>query len=401
MLVVAMASQKGGSGKTTLSGHLAVEAEKSGAGPVALIDTDPQGSIASWWNARVEKTPAFAKVGAFDLQSALQHLERSGIRLAIIDTPAAITDAISHVIAHADLVIVPCRPSPHDLRAVGATVDLVDRHKKPLIFVVNAGTLRARITGEAAIALSQHGTVAPITIHHRVDFAASMVDGRTVGEVIPNSQSAKEITDLWLYIQDRLARIVKDPTLAPEQRPDHFSVGSMSPVQDEPEVEESAEPDAFPPQIVKTEPVRGGPVFPSPPPYVSPKSHNVHTPPAKATAYTNPTPYAKPTPATNPMPFSGPTPPSNPTEFGDAAGYPNPAPNPNANANASPYSTEPDRGQQPYTNQPPYGGPPSFGGDLPLERRGMKDRRKPSAEVPLFGGPPQRPSSTFGRRSTD
>lgn len=421
MLVVAMASQKGGSGKTTLSGHLAVEAERSGAGPVALIDTDPQGSIASWWNARVEKTPAFAKVGAFDLQSALQHLERSGIRLAIIDTPAAITDAISHVIAHADLVIVPCRPSPHDLRAVGATVDLVDRHKKPLIFVVNAGTLRARITGEAAIALSQHGTVAPITIHHRVDFAASMVDGRTVGEVIPNSQSAKEITDLWLYIQDRLARIVKDPTLAPEQRPDHFSVGSMSPVQDEPEAEDSDEPAAFPPAIAKTEPARASAAFPSPPPYVSPKPHRAQTPPAKPPAYTNPaprtspppytnptpysnptaqanpTPYANPTPPANPMPFGGP--PSNPTEFG--AHYANPAPNPNANANASPYSTEPGGGQQPYTTQPPYGGAPSFGGDSPVERRGMKDRRKPSSEVPLFGGPPQRPSSTFGRRSSD
>src|SRR6185503_2318284 len=229
MLVVALTSQKGGSGKTTLSGHLAVEAEKTGAGPVALIDTDPQGSLSQWWNARVEKTPAFAKVGVFDLQSALQHLERSGIRLAVIDTPPAITDAISHVISLADLVIVPCRPSPHDLRAVGATVDLADRHKKPLIFVVNAATPRARITGEAAVALSQHGTVAPTTIHHRVDFAASMVDGRTVGEVIPNSQSAKEISDLWIYVRDRLARYAQDPTLSPDTKPDHFSISSISP----------------------------------------------------------------------------------------------------------------------------------------------------------------------------
>jgi chromosome partitioning protein len=78
------------------------------------------------------------------------------------------------------------------------------------------------------VALSQHGTVAPITIHHRVDFAASMVDGRTVGEVIPDSPSAKEITELWIYIQDRLARLVKDPTLAPEARPDYFSITSLS-----------------------------------------------------------------------------------------------------------------------------------------------------------------------------
>jgi chromosome partitioning protein len=227
MLVIALASQKGGSGKTTLSGHLAVEAEKAGAGPVALVDTDPQGSLAAWWNVRTEKTPAFAKVGVFDLQSAMEQLKATGIKLVVIDTPPAITDAISHVISLADLILVPCRPSPHDLRSVGATADLADRHRKPLIFIVNAATPRARITGEAAVALSQHGTVAPITIHHRVDFAASMVDGRTVGEAVPKSVSSKEITELWLYIQDRLARLTKDASLVPEIRPQHFSLAPL------------------------------------------------------------------------------------------------------------------------------------------------------------------------------
>ena len=145
----------------------------------------------------------------------------------MIDTPPAITQSISRVVAHADLVLVPTRPSPHDLRAVGATVDIAERHGKPLIFVVNAATARARITGESAVALSQHGTVAPVTIHHRVDFAASMIDGRTVGEVVPSSQSAKEITELWLYIQDRLSRIVKDPSLLPDIKPEHLAISSL------------------------------------------------------------------------------------------------------------------------------------------------------------------------------
>ena len=148
-------------------------------------------------------------------------------RIAVIDTPPAITQSISRVVAHADLVLVPTRPSPHDLRAVGATVDIAERHGKPLIFVINAATARARITGESAVALSQHGTVAPVTIHHRVDFAASMIDGRTVGEVVPNSQSAKEITELWLYIQEKLSRIVRDPALLPEIRPDHLSINAL------------------------------------------------------------------------------------------------------------------------------------------------------------------------------
>ena len=227
MYTIVAASQKGGSGKTTLSGHLAVEAARAGAGEIALIDTDPQGSLAHWWNARSAAAPHFVKAGLPDLEQALEGLRLAGIKIAVIDTPPAITQSISKVVAHADLVIVPTRPSPHDLRAVGATVDIAERHGKPVIFVINAATARARITGESAVALSQHGTVAPVTIHHRVDFAASMIDGRTVGEVVPGSASAKEISDLWLYIQDRLSRIVHDPALLPDIKPGHLAVNSL------------------------------------------------------------------------------------------------------------------------------------------------------------------------------
>ena len=227
MYTIVCASQKGGSGKTTLSGHLAVEASRAGAGEIALIDTDPQGSLAAWWNARQAPTPHFVKAGIADLEEALLGLHQAGIKIAVIDTPPAITQSISKVVAHADLVVVPTRPSPHDLRAVGATVDIAERHGKPVIFVINAATARARITSESAVALSQHGTVAPVTIHHRVDFSASMIDGRTVGEVVPNSASAKEISDLWVYIQDRLSRIVRDPALLPDIKPNHLSINSL------------------------------------------------------------------------------------------------------------------------------------------------------------------------------
>jgi chromosome partitioning protein len=249
MHVLVMASQKGGSGKTTLSGHLAVEAESAGVGPVALIDTDPQGSLSHWWNARQSATPHFAKVGLLELGQALAQLRTAGIRLAVIDTPPAITSSIAQVVAHADLVVIPTRPSPHDLRAVGATVDIAERHGKPVLFVVNGATPRARITGEAAIALSQHGVVAPVTLHHRVDFAASMVDGRTVGEIVAKSQSAKEVRDLWLYVQDRLSRLTGDPKLLPELRPTHFATDALSALDDR-----SPEPEVPPPPLAE-EPV--------------------------------------------------------------------------------------------------------------------------------------------------
>jgi chromosome partitioning protein len=206
MRVLALASQKGGSGKTTLSGHLAVQAQQAGAGPVCLIDIDPQGSLADWWNERDADMPAFAQTTVARLASDLEVLRQQGFRLAVIDTPPAITMAIQSVIAVAELIVIPTRPSPHELRAVGATVDLCDRAGKPLIFVVNAATPKAKITYEAAVALSQHGTVAPVTLHHRTDFAASMIDGRTVMEVDPGGRSAREVTELWDYISDRLEK---------------------------------------------------------------------------------------------------------------------------------------------------------------------------------------------------
>ena len=206
MRVLALASQKGGSGKTTLSGHLAVQAELAGAGPVVLIDIDPQGSLADWWNEREAELPAFAQTTVARLVADLDTLRSQGFKLAVIDTPPAITMAIQSVIAVSELVVIPTRPSPHDLRAAGATVDICERAGKPLVFCINAATPKARITHEAAVALSQHGTVAPVTLHQRTDFAASMIDGRTVMETDPKGKSAAEVAGLWSYISDRLER---------------------------------------------------------------------------------------------------------------------------------------------------------------------------------------------------
>ncbi|MBZ6378384.1 chromosome partitioning protein ParA [Pacificimonas flava] len=206
MRVLAVASQKGGSGKTTLSGHLAVQAERAGAGPVVLIDIDPQGSLADWWNEREAEAPAFAQTTVARLATDLEALRQQGFKLAVIDTPPAITVAIQSVLSVAELVVIPTRPSPHDLRAAGATVDLCERAGKPLVFVINAATAKAKITYEAAVALSQHGTLAPVTLHHRTDYAASMIDGRTVMECDPKCKSAQEIEQLWSYVADRLER---------------------------------------------------------------------------------------------------------------------------------------------------------------------------------------------------
>src|SRR4029077_2523550 len=98
MHVIGIASQKGGSGKTTLAGHLAVQAERMGAGPVALVDTDPQGSLAEWWNVREADTPAFVPPSVGRLGDDIRRLRALGMRLLVIDTPPAIAATISEVV---------------------------------------------------------------------------------------------------------------------------------------------------------------------------------------------------------------------------------------------------------------------------------------------------------------
>ena len=211
MQIIAIASQKGGSGKTTLAGHLAVAAQDAGAGPVVLIDIDPQGSLTDWWNMRQTTTPLFARASASRLAAGIGKIRELGVQLLIIDTPPAITNAIVDAIGLADFVIVPARPSPHDLRAAGATVEIIERLRKPMAFVVNAATPRARITTEAIEALAQHGPLAPVIIHQRTGYAASMIDGRTVMEIAGDERSAAEIRELWDYLAGRLAQIMAGP----------------------------------------------------------------------------------------------------------------------------------------------------------------------------------------------
>ena len=204
MKTLVVASQKGGAGKTTIAAHIAVAAELAEAGPVVLIDTDPQGSLSDWWNTREAKTPALATATLAELPAKLQALQAAGVALAVIDTPPAITEAIRDVVKQADFVLIPTRPSPHDLRAVGQTVDIAREAKKPFAFCVTQAKPTARLTVQAVAALSAHGVVAPSIVHDRVDYAASMVDGRTVVEIDAKGRSSAEIKELLSFVQAQM-----------------------------------------------------------------------------------------------------------------------------------------------------------------------------------------------------
>jgi chromosome partitioning protein len=203
---IVVASRKGGAGKTTVTGHLAVEAERRGAGPVAVIDMDPMGSLAAWWNERAADTPLCADVGGGGLRATLEGLEQTGVELVLIDTPPFATAEVAAVLSEASLVVVPVVPSPHDLRAIGETIELVEAQRKPMVFVVSNASTNGKLTLQAVTALSQHGTVAPTVIHTRQDYRSAMIKGHTAGEVFPKSKSASEISELWAYLDARLKK---------------------------------------------------------------------------------------------------------------------------------------------------------------------------------------------------
>ncbi len=96
---------------------------------------------------------------------------------------------------------------------IGATAELIESLGKPLVFVLNGATPRARINAEALSVLSRHGMLAPVVLHQRIDFAASMIDGRTVMELPDSSRSSEEVEKLWSYVSDRLTGAAPRPRL--------------------------------------------------------------------------------------------------------------------------------------------------------------------------------------------
>lgn len=202
MKMLMIAAQKGGAGKTTLARNLSVAATADGR-RVICLDLDPQSSLRGWWESREAHAPAM-----LDRDPAPQALRgtldaaAAQFDLCIVDTPPAAPEWLSEALGAADLVLIPVRPSPDDLRAVGATLAAVNTAKVPFAFVLSQ-TPRARITEETARILAQHGRVAPVNIVQRVAYAESGATGQGVSETSDDKAGA-EIEALWIYVRGLL-----------------------------------------------------------------------------------------------------------------------------------------------------------------------------------------------------
>jgi chromosome partitioning protein len=143
------------------------------------------------------------------LADTIGQLRDLGFGLCIIDSASAISLTVEQVIAISDLVVIPCRPSPHDLRAATKTIELVHNMGKPKVFVLNGATEGDRLTEEARAVLSVAGEVSPVALHNHPDYAESMVDGLTVMETTPNGDCAREVEALWYFLSGVLGQLPK------------------------------------------------------------------------------------------------------------------------------------------------------------------------------------------------
>lgn len=211
-IIITVAQQKGGSGKTTLSAHLAV-AFALGGMRVAILDCDPQGSLGEWFEAREEalgddKTSLiFRTASGWGARREARSLA-SNLDVVVVDTPPKTDTEARPAIEAANLVVVPVQPSPMDVWACGATIALAAKERTPALLVLNRVPPRAAITEEMAQALRQ--TEAPLAqtrIGNRVGFAGAMKQGLTIMETDKSGKGSQELAALRAEVL-KAARLV-------------------------------------------------------------------------------------------------------------------------------------------------------------------------------------------------
>lgn len=203
MYTLAIISQKGGTGKTTLAINLAVASERAGK-PALVVDLDPQASAKAWHDHRTEKAPIVISAQASRLPEVLKTAEDNGAALVILDTaPHSESSALAAARA-ADFILIPCRPGILDIRAITTSIDLAQLAKKPAVAVLNAIPPQGNLADEAGEALKSLGLqVSPARITQRAAFVHSLTSSSGVIEYDPDGKASDEIRQLhkWAILQ--------------------------------------------------------------------------------------------------------------------------------------------------------------------------------------------------------
>ena len=209
MRTIALVTQKGGAGKTTVAASLSVAASEAGE-KVAALDLDPQGSLAAWGDGRAADLPAVDRIAPEqipELPAILKALAAQGFTLAILDTAGMASTTGNLAMQAANLAMIPARPSRLDLQATMPTIETLMRlgMRDRFAFVLNqcpAG--RSARTSEAASGLGIFGVLAEPALTVRADHQDALASHRGVTEYAPDGKAADEIRQLWAWADRKM-----------------------------------------------------------------------------------------------------------------------------------------------------------------------------------------------------
>jgi chromosome partitioning protein len=202
-LVVTVAQQKGGAGKTMLVAMLAAAA--TGQGRVAVIDCDPQGSLTRWIGlreARADAPPIILRtVSGWRLTNELTALRR-GHDLILIDSPPQVDTDARQTVRAADLVLVPVQPSPPDLWAAEGTLKLAAEERRRIALVLNRAPANSRLRTLMEKEIRDRGLdLLGAWFGNRAGYANAFAVGRGVTEASPKSVAAEEVRAVLSALQ--------------------------------------------------------------------------------------------------------------------------------------------------------------------------------------------------------
>ncbi len=213
MKTLAIVSQKGGVGKTTIAVHIAVAAANAGYS-VAIIDLDPQATAAQWadWRnagntvGQGDPNPVVVAAPHARLAPTLKEAEKMGVDLVILDSPPAADSAAVAAAKIADLVLIPTRASAFDLHAIKTTAELVRVAQRPASVLLNAVPARANslIEEVATVIHSLSLSIAPVCLVDRAALRHAVINGQTAGEFEPLGKAADEVQKLYTWVCGRL-----------------------------------------------------------------------------------------------------------------------------------------------------------------------------------------------------
>lgn len=199
MRVVAVFSQKGGSGKSTVSIHLAVMAAR--AHKVLLVDADPQGTVATWGASRTSSVPVVVRADSSSLAGVLELARQESFELVFVDCPPHAVAGTAALLRLVDHVVTPVQPTMPDITATQRTISLTAAAGKPISFVINRAPARAPEVQQAREVLQQAGPVSPITLGDRRAYSRALTDSLAVTEYARGDDKAvTEIFRYWIWL---------------------------------------------------------------------------------------------------------------------------------------------------------------------------------------------------------